>query len=113
MTSKKNANSIEMAKYLEEKFRALSDDINEIKTSVASNSARAEDMAKSLSEINVTLARQEEQLTYHIKRTDMLEEDLRPVKANVDTALKVGGIIMFVISLAAGLGQILQWSSGN
>lgn len=34
-------------------------------------------------DINITLAKQEEQLTYHIKRTDLLEAQLEPIKSHV------------------------------
>lgn len=109
MNSKSRGTGVELSKYLDEKFKTLSEDIKDLKNSVAHASDKVENVSQSIGEINVTIARQEEQLAYHIKRTDLLEEDLRPVKNHVDLALKLGGAFMFIVSIIAGVAQIMQW----
>ncbi len=51
--------------------------------------------------IDVTLAGQHVQLTEHIRRTGILEDDMKPVKLHV---ARVGGALSFVGLLATGVG---------
>lgn len=44
---------------------------------------RQDDIFDLISQQKEILAKQQESLNYHIKRTDLLEEDLRPVKKHV------------------------------
>jgi archaellum component FlaC len=53
-----------------------------------------------LSSIDVTLASQHESLKYHIKRTELLEAELKPIKKHVDM---VAGAFK-LIGLTAALG---------
>lgn len=57
--------------------------------------------------VDVTLAKQEVSLSEHIRRTALLEEDVRPIKKhvnNVQGALKLLGLI----SLLAGIAAVLK-----
>lgn len=69
-------------------------------------------VADRLTSIDVTLGRQEEQLAYHIKRTDMLEEQLAPVKthvAMVNGALKLVGILGVLGAIIEATVQVAEF----
>lgn len=57
----------------------------------------------SVDSINVTLAVQSEQLKTHIKRSDMLEEALKPVQEHVH---RVNALILLLGGILALLGAI-------
>ena len=64
-----------------------------------------------LDSIDKTLVRQEEQLAYHIKRTNLLEADLKPVKrhvAHIEGVFKFLGIMATIATIAAALIQVLK-----
>lgn len=55
-----------------------------------------------ISAIDTTLAAQHESLKHHIKRTDMLEAELKPIRKHVDMvsgALKFIGIIAALVAI--------------
>ena len=63
-----------------------------------------------LNDITVLLARQEEQLRYHIKRTDLLEEsvdllrkDFIPVKKHVELVNSLCKIFTILVGIAGGI----------
>lgn len=62
-------------------------------------------LVERLGSIDVTLAKQHDQLEYHIKRTDLLESELKPVRDHVrflKTAMKwiaVCGTIAGIVKL--------------
>lgn len=56
-----------------------------------------------VNEINVTLAVQAEQLKEHIKRTNLLEEEMKPVRAHVG---RVNGLILLLGGIFALIGAI-------
>lgn len=54
-------------------------------------------IAEDILEIKVTLAQQAQQITYHIKRTDLLEEKLEPIQKHVNlvqAVMKFTGILI-------------------
>lgn len=71
-----------------------------------------------LTEVKTTLASQQKSLDYHIKRTDLLEEqvnllrnDLEPVEDHVKGIKflgKVIGVISLIVGIAVGLFEILK-----
>lgn len=64
-----------------------------------------------IAEINVTLAKQEEQLSYHIKRTNLLEEKLDPVEnhvAMISGAFKLITLLAALISIIVGVAKIAK-----
>ena len=54
-----------------------------------------------LNSIDKHLAVYNEQLKYHIKRTDLLEEDLKPIKSHVVLMNNIAKIVIFLGVLAA------------
>ena len=91
-----------------------------------------EDISKTMNEINITLARQEESLRLHVYRTNLLESSvsllrdefkmkeeavaaqLKPIQTHIDM---IGGVIKFITIAAtvlaavgglAGLGKFLK-----
>ena len=61
---------------------------------------------ESLKRIDVTLARQEEQLRYHIRRTDLLENKMGPIEAWNYKVMGGLGVIGGLIALLKLLGLI-------
>ncbi len=57
-----------------------------------------------LSMIDVTLAKQHEQLVYHIRRTDVLEESVKPLSA----VLVFSTILLKIVAVAALLSGIYK-----
>lgn len=75
-----------------------------------------EGQTKTLSEIGKCLVRQEESLKYHIKRTDLLEEnvamfreDFLPVKKHVDLINAGTKLLVVIVTLGAGIAGILKF----
>ena len=65
-----------------------------------------------LDRIDVTLAKQHEQIAYHIKRTNLLEESLKPIQKHVsfmEACLKVGGGLAAVVAFAATVLKIVEF----
>lgn len=58
---------------------------------------RLQSLDNSLKEINITLVKQEQQLSYHIRRTDLLEDRVQPLESFYYKAL--GGISVLVSAL--------------
>lgn len=52
-----------------------------------------------LSEMNIVLVRNTESLEYHIKRTDLLQNSLKPVRRLYDSLVWVVGVILFVSAI--------------
>jgi uncharacterized coiled-coil protein SlyX len=77
---------------------------------------KLERIEERLTSIDVTLAKQHEQLAHHIFRTDLaekhleiLEQEFKPVKKHViavDTALKVIGAVASVTAFFAGIAKL-------
>ncbi len=64
-----------------------------------------------LGSIDVTLAGQHEQLIVHIKRTDILERELKPISRHVQQvqgAAKLLGLLALIASIVGGLSVL--WS---
>ena len=61
-------------------------------------------LSEHLSSIDVTLAAQHVSLRDHIRRTEILETELKPIKAHVD---RVSGALK-LITLLAALATILE-----
>jgi hypothetical protein len=57
----------------------------------------------SVDSINVTLAVQAEQLKHHIKRTELLEEEFKPVREHVT---RVNALILLLGGILALLGTV-------
>lgn len=64
-----------------------------------------------LHNIDKTLVKQEEQLAYHIKRTDLLEEQTTAMKKDTDEVAdhvhKINTIGMVIMKIFAALGIII------
>ena len=60
-----------------------------------------------LGRIDVTLAKQHDQLEYHIKRTNLLEEQVRPISEHV-TFMKVLAKWLGVAALFAAIAKVFQ-----
>ena len=63
--------------------------------------AKLDDTNEHLSSIDVTLAKQHVSLAEHMRRTSLIEEELKPIKKHVDM---VQGIIKFLLSVGALTG---------
>jgi hypothetical protein len=71
-----------------------------------------------ISNIDVTLAKQEEQLRFHIKRTDLLqssieqvEKEIKPIQVHVnrmDGAIKLLGFISLLIGVCGSILKLLR-----
>ena len=70
-----------------------------------------ESIDKSVDEINITLAVQSEQLRQHIKRSNLLEEQMEPIKQHVNRVnalmLLLGGLLALV-GAVKGVIEIIQ-----
>lgn len=69
-----------------------------------------------LDSIDVTLAKQHEQLSIHIKRSDLLEQQVEPLKTHVATvsgALKLLGSLALISGIAECVIQILSYVKGT
>lgn len=62
--------------------------------------------------IDVTLAKQHEQLEYHIKRTDLLEKSVKPIETHVTMihgVLKAIGILAIGAGIAQAAVAVLEY----
>lgn len=69
-------------------------------------------IADSISRIDRTLAGQAVQLADHIRRTQLVEDDIKPIKvhvARIDGAAKLLGIISLFAVVATGVVDVLKW----
>jgi len=74
---------------------------------------------KELAEIKVILAKQEAQLEYHIKRTDIAEEnieilkkELNPIKQNIEALkiiIKSLSVISIIIGIIVGIFKLINY----
>ncbi len=64
-----------------------------------------------LDNIDVTLARQNVSLETHIKRTELLEEALVPLKAHMNQIMGAGKLIGIVALLTTIIATILKFKS--
>lgn len=63
-------------------------------------------MDKRLDSIDITLAKQAKDLEYHIKRTDLLQDEMKPIKEHVTlvtTAVKILMSIGALLGFVAGV----------
>ena len=67
---------------------------------------RLQSLDNSLKEINVTLIRQEHQLSYHIRRTDLLEDRVQPLESFYYKALGGISVLVSVLTLIKLFGGI-------
>lgn len=58
-----------------------------------------------LGSVDITLAKQHDQLEYHIKRTNLLEAELRPVRDHVNM-IKVAVKYISVIAVIVGIVKV-------
>jgi hypothetical protein len=59
-----------------------------------------------LGSIDTTLVEQHAVLKEHIRRTNLLEEEIKPIKAHV---ARVEGVVKFILALAAILATIAEF----
>lgn len=72
---------------------------------------KIDDTNDHLASIDVTLSAQHVSLKEHIRRTAILEEDLKPIKRHVDMmngALKLLGVITLVIGIIEGVLVLIK-----
>ena len=72
---------------------------------------RLDHLDKKQDEMNETLVRNTVSLELHIKRTDMLEAEIKPMKSFmsvVNAGLKIIGAGAVVVSLVTGVSKILE-----
>lgn len=67
---------------------------------------RLQSIDNSLKEINITLIRQEHQLSYHIRRTDLLEDRVQPLESFYYKALGGISVLVSVLTLIKLFGGI-------
>lgn len=68
--------------------------------------AKLESIDASLKEINLTLIRQEHQLAYHIRRTDLLEDRVQPLESFYYKALGGISVLVSVLTLIKLFGGL-------
>lgn len=88
---------MDMLKKIVETNEKIVEDITEIKVTLA--------------RIDVTLEKNTESLVEHVKRTNLIEQQLRPVEkhvAMVHGALKFIGIVATLVGIAAGIVSLLK-----
>lgn len=89
-------------KYLDDKFSTMDEALKEVRQ----NQETASD---NITKIKTVLVKQQQQLTYHIRRTDILEKDLKPIKKRYDFTLRLVGVISLSVTIIAGIAQIVSW----
>lgn len=73
---------------------------------------KVDKVVDSIARIDVTLAAQHESLKYHIKRTDMLETDIKPLEAHVHAVqgiLKMVGLVSVMAGVVAAMVEVLTY----
>lgn len=74
--------------------------------------AKLDQIANDITEIKVTQGKQHESLVYHIKRTDILEEHVKPViefRAHVLGAFKLISLIALGVGMVEGIVALLEY----
>ena len=69
---------------------------------------KVEKIDEKLDTVNTHLAVYNEQLIIHIKRTDLLEKELKPVVEHVSKVKLILNILMTVLSSSAAVGIIYK-----
>lgn len=62
-----------------------------------------------LGDIDVTMVKQEENLREHMRRTDILEGEVKPIKKHVDQVKAVFKFIAFLSGSGALIGAALKY----
>lgn len=63
---------------------------------------KIDDINDHLGSINVILGQQHESLKFHIKRTNLLEAELKPIRRHIDMvngALKLSGLLATILAI--------------
>lgn len=68
--------------------------------------AKLDKIAEDIAEIKITMAEVKKDLAYHIRRTDLLESEVRPVKAHVDRLNAALGLVKWVLGFLGLSGLI-------
>lgn len=71
------------------------------------NDQKLDKIVEDIGEIKVTLGKQQVSLDEHIRRTNLIEEDLKPVKKHVwmvNGALKLVGAVITVYEIVSHVG---------
>jgi septal ring factor EnvC (AmiA/AmiB activator) len=77
--------------------------------------AKVDKIDERLDSIDKTLAAQHVSLKEHIRRTELLEADVAPIKTHVskiEGALKLIGVVSLGIGIAVGLIEIVKFIKG-
>jgi hypothetical protein len=82
----------------------LLNDINEIKQEAKEHRAESQVHNK---EVDLRLSAIEKDLSYHIKRTDILEKEVKPIKQHVVGINYIVSSLLLLGSIAAGLSKII------
>lgn len=72
---------------------------------------KVDDTNDHLASIDATLSAQHVSLKEHIRRTALLEADMRPIKRHVDMmsgALKLLGVIALIVAIVEGLLVLMK-----
>lgn len=72
---------------------------------------KIDDQNEHLANIDVTLATQSTQLREHMRRTSLLEQEVRPIRkhvAMVSGALKFLGIVASILAITAALHELMK-----
>jgi len=88
----------------------MSERIKNLEEKVDKVDEKLDKIVEKISSIDVTLAVNTESLVQHIKRTNLLEEQLRPVSKHVammEGAFKVIGILASVAAFAVGIAKMI------
>ena len=70
---------------------------------------KIEKIDERLSNIDVSLVRQTVSLEEHVRRTNLLENEIRPIKRHVlmvEASLKVVGLLSIILGIAAALREL-------
>lgn len=81
----------------------IADQLKRIEDSMDKTSER-------LNSIDKTLVKQEENLKEHMRRTQILEDDIKPVKkhvARVEGAFKLVGLVATLVGIAVGIVKLV------
>lgn len=97
-----------LIKYLDGRFKSLDMVLADMRSRDSAHDEQFDELTKQVGHINVTLAKQEQQLAYHIKRTDLLEKNLAPIKSWFDTILRVGGAIAILLTFIGGVAKLAE-----
>jgi hypothetical protein len=74
--------------------------------------AKIDKVMEHIGSIDVTIAKLTVSVDEHVRRTNLLEETIDPIKKSYDTRVGIGKILLFLATIGAGIeGFILliQW----